>query len=138
MHVLRNLAILSVLLVVVLAPARSTAADQPATAQTAAPSTALTARFTAFLTDVLAGRVPATGLTDAMKTGLTPQLLSQIDGSFAPLGAFQRLQFVRQDTLEGYQRYHYVAIFAKGTQPLMFVLEAGGNVAGFFKDQAKQ
>ncbi len=85
---------------------------------------------------MLAGRVPATGLTDAMKSGLTPQMLSQIDSSFAPLGAFQRLQFVRQDTIEGYQRYHYAAIFARGTQPLMFVLDAGGNLAGFFKDPA--
>ncbi len=137
MKVLRNLAILSVLLVAVLVPARSAVADQPATAQTASPSSALTGRFTGFLTDVLAGRVPATGLTDAMKSGLTPQMLSQIDGTFTSLGDFQRLQFVRQDTIEGYQRYHYVAIFAKGSQQLMFVLDAAGNVAGFFKDPAQ-
>lgn len=141
MQLLRNLAILPVLLVAALFPARSAAADQPATPATAAPaapSSALTARFTAFLTDILAGRMPGTGLTDAMKTGLTPQLLSQIDSAFASLGTFQSLQFVRQDMLQGYQRYHYVAVFSKGSQPLLFVLDSSGNIAGFFRDQAQQ
>ncbi len=135
MHAVRNLAILSLLLVLTLPPSRLVAADQPSAVQPAAPSTALTARFTAFLTDVLAGHLPATGLSDAMKAGFTPQLISQVDGSFTPLGSFQKLQFVRQDTLDGYQRYHYVAVFDKGSQPLLFVLDSSGNIAGFFKDQ---
>jgi hypothetical protein len=100
----------------------------------AAPSPALTARFTGFLTDVLAGRLPATGVSDAVRSGFTQQLFAQVDGMFAPLGAFQKLQYVSQDTVEGYQRYHYVAVFAKGTQPLLFVLDAKGDIAGFFKE----
>ncbi len=138
MHAARNFVILSLLMGFTLPPSRLVAADQPAAVQSAAPSTALTARFTAFLTDVLAGRLPATGLSDAMKAGFTPQLISQVDGLFTPLGSFHQLQFVRQDTLDGYQRYHYVAVFDKGSQPLLFVLDSSGNIAGFFKDPATQ
>jgi hypothetical protein len=110
-------------------------ADQPATSQTSAPDGALTARFSAFLTDVLAGHLPSGGVSDAMKSGFTPQLISQVDSSFAALGTFQKLQFVRQDSVQGYQRYHYVAVFDKGTQALMFVLDAKGDIAGFFNDR---
>jgi hypothetical protein len=109
-------------------------ADQSAN-QTSAPPSALSAQFTAFLTDVLAGRLPASGISDQMKSALTPAVIAQVGGSFAPLGKFQKLQFVRQDTVQGYQRYHYVAVFDKGTQGLMFVVDSNGNIAGFFKDQ---
>lgn len=137
MHTVTKPAILCLLLVFTLPAGPCAAADQPAAAQTGAPSSALTARFTAFLSDVLAGHLPATGLSDAMKTGFTPQLISQVDAMFAALGSFQRLQFVRQDAVGAYQRYHYVAVFDKGSQPLMFVLDTNGNIAGFSKDQAQ-
>lgn len=104
----------------------------------AAPDAALTARFSNFLTTILAGKVPATGVSDKIKTGLTPQLLTTIDGALAPLGAFQSLQFVRQNTVQGFQVYHYNAVFAKGNQPMVFVLDSDSNIAGFFKDQPQQ
>jgi hypothetical protein len=134
----RPIMILASLLFVVglVFPAFSPAlADQSATSQTSAPPSALTAQLTAFLTDVLAGRLPATGISDQMKSALTPALIAQIGGAFAPLGKFQKLQFVRQDTVQGYQRYHYVAVFDKGTQGLIFVVDSNGNIAGFSKDQ---
>jgi hypothetical protein len=133
MRVLAKLAIVFVLAGLTLA--RAGAADQSAASQPVAPDSALTARFSTFLTDVLAGRLPATGLSDPMKAAFTSDVLAQVDTAFAGLGTFQKLQFVREDTVQGYQRYHYVAVFDKGAQPLMFVLDSSGNIAGFFKDQ---
>jgi hypothetical protein len=130
---------LKLAIVVVLAslgPARA-AADQPATTAPAAPDAALTARFSSFLTDVLAGRAPATGISYPMKAALTPDMLSQIDADMRPLGAFQKLQYVREDTAQGYARYHYIGVFANGTLPLMFITDSNGNIAGFFKDQGQ-
>lgn len=101
------------------------------TASAAPPLAALTAAFSAFLSDVLAGRLPAGNLTPQMTAALTPADLSEIDSEFTPLGAFARLQFVRQDSLQGYRRYHYTAIFEKGQMGLMFVTDSTGAIAGF-------
>lgn len=114
---------------------------QLAGAQSSAPiaspsNSALTTRFTSFLASILAGHVPKTGLSDKMQTGLTPALVSEIDDSFVSLGQFQKLQFIRQDAVEGYQRYHYNAVFSNGSQPLMFVLDSAGDITGFFKDSS--
>jgi hypothetical protein len=113
------------------------AAAQPAPAPAASPDAALTARFSTFLTDVLAGSLPSTGISDAMKTAFTPSVVSQVQGLFGPLGSFQKLQYVREDAAQGYQRYHYTAVFEKGTAPLIFILDSSGNIAGFFKDQGQ-
>ena len=107
-------------------------ADDAASA--APPPAALTAAFSAFLSDVLSGRLPAENLTPQMKAALTPAGLSEIDAQFTPLGAFARLQFLRQDSLQGYRRYHYTAIFKKGQMGMMFVTDSSGAIAGFFKD----
>lgn len=131
---LKSVLILSVLLAVALPAPRCVAAD-PATASQTAPDSALTARFAAFLTGILAGHLPTTGVSDKMKAGFTPDLISQVNALFAPLGAFKSLQFVSQDSAQGFQRYHYIAVFDKGTRPLLFVLDSSGNIAGFFKDQ---
>lgn len=111
------------------------ASPAPSPAASAAADSALTARFTEFLTDVIAGKLPSSGLSETMKTKFTPDLVKQVDVNLAPLGAFQGLKYVRQDSAQGYQQYHYVATFAKGTLPLLFVLDSDGNIAGFFKDQ---
>jgi hypothetical protein len=119
------------------APQYAIAQSSPAPAPAAsAPDSAMTARFAAFLTDVLAGKLPSSGISDTMKTKFTPDLISQVDNNLSPLGAFQSLKFVRQDTIQGFARYHYVATFDKGTVPLNFVLDSDGNIAGFFKDQS--
>ena len=110
------------------------ASPSPAPAASASES-AMTARFTEFLTDVIAGKLPPTGISEMMKTKFTPDLVAQVDKNLAPLGAFQGIKFVRQDSAQGYQQYHYVATFAKGTLPLLFVVDSDGNIAGFFKDQ---
>lgn len=110
------------------------AAGQPATAPATAPDQTLTARFTAFFADVLAGRVPSTNLTPEMKAGLTSGLLSQLAAFYATFGTFEKLEFVGQDTVQGYERYHYTATFDKGTQGVMFVTDTNGAIAGFFKD----
>jgi len=132
---LRSLAKLVLAGALISASTTAALAQQPTASQTAPPSSALTTQITTFFTGILAGHLPATGLTDKMKSAFTPDLISEIDAMFAPLGTFQKLQFVSQDSIQGYQRYHYVAVFDKGTQPLLFVLDSSGNIAGFFKDQ---
>jgi len=110
--------------------------DSPPASPGPAPDASLTARFTAFFEDLLAHRVPSTPMIPQMKTSLTPSAISQLDQSFASLGAFKDLTYVSHDAVENYQRYHYRGNFANGTQQLMFVLDSSGAIAGFFKDQA--
>jgi hypothetical protein len=104
----------------------------------AAPGTedpAKTARFEAFFTTVLAGQVPTQDVTEQMKDGFTPELVAQIDENLKPFGKFQKLQFVSEDSVGGYDRYHYTAIFDKGSRNFLFVLDSSGNIAGFFRDE---
>jgi hypothetical protein len=96
---------------------------------------AKTARFDTFFRSVLAGHAPTQGLTPAMQQALTPAALSQIDSLYATCGTFEKLQYVGEDSVQGYDRFHYAAIFDKGKQGVMFVLDSSGNIAGFFKDQ---
>ncbi len=107
-------------------------AQQAATTQTA-PAQATTARFSSFLSDVLVGRVPG-GISETMKSQ-SSAMLSQIGTAFKPLGTFQSLKFVREDSLQGYRRYHYSAIFEKGSKAVIFVTDSNGTIVGFFEDQ---
>ncbi|HZZ01238.1 MAG TPA: hypothetical protein VFE36_16875 [Candidatus Baltobacteraceae bacterium] len=103
-----------------------------------APNTedpAKTTRFEAFFGDILAGRGPTEGLSVEMKQGLTPELISEIDATVAPFGKFQKLAFVSEDSVQGYDRYHYTAIFEDGKPNYLFVLDSTGNIAGFFRDE---
>jgi hypothetical protein len=109
--------------------------DQPTPKEAGPPSSALTETFSGFFTDVLAGRVPSTGVSTAMRNGLTPSMMSRIHSSFGSLGAFVRLRFVKHDTTQGYQGYHYSAVFQNGSQPVVFVTDSNGTIVGFFPDQ---
>lgn len=109
----------------------SPAAAQNARAQ-ATPAASVTAGFTSFLTDVLAGRVPE-NIPDQMKSQY--EALGQVKTALAPLGAFHKLEFEREDSMQGYHRYHYTAVFAKGTRKVVFVTDSNGLVVGFFPDQ---
>jgi hypothetical protein len=104
-------------------------------AQTAS-SSPLTAGFTTFLTDVLGGRVPP-NISPTMKDQ-APKMLDQVQKALAPMGTFRRLQYERQDTMQGYRRYHYMAIFDQGQQGLIFVTDSKGVIVGFFEDQPAQ
>jgi hypothetical protein len=53
-------------------------------------------------------------------------------------GTFKRLQFVREDTMQGYYRYHYTAIFQKSSLHIVFVTDSEGTIVGFFPDQSGQ
>ena len=96
---------------------------------------AKTAQFTAFFTAVLAGHVPTQGVTLQVEQGFTPALVAQIDDNLAPFGKFQKPQYVSADSVQGYDRYHYTAIFEKGSRDFLFVLDSSGNIAGFFRDE---
>ncbi len=133
---LEKCAVAALLLALALPAAAIAQADQPtnSTASASAPDSALTSRLTSFFKQVLAGHVPSGNVSSQLKSGLTPQLISQIDGAFVSFGTFRRLDFVRQDSMQGYQRYHYTAVFDKGSQGIMFVLDSNGTIAGFFQD----
>ncbi len=102
------------------------------------PDPALTARFSTFFAQILANKMPTGNISDEVKHGLTPQLLGQIRGSFASLGHFHRLEFVRQDAVQQYRQYHYRAVFDNGTQGVMFVTDSAGVISGFFQDPSVQ
>jgi hypothetical protein len=102
-------------------------------AQAAAPSDATTAAFTTFLTDILAGRVPPN--ISQMMRSQSSAMLAQVKSTFASLGAFRKLQFLREESEQGYHRYHYTAVFEKGTKALAFVTDSNGTIVGFFEDQ---
>jgi Protein of unknown function (DUF3887) len=138
MRVFERLALVGAFALMALGAPCTAIADQsapPAPAVTADP--ALTTRFTTFFSGVLAGSLPASGVTDAMKTAFTPDAMNQLKNQLAPLGAFQKLQFSREDSVQGYTRYHYVAVFDKGTFPVIFVIDSNANIAGFFADQGQ-
>jgi hypothetical protein len=109
--------------------------DQPMPKEAGPASSSLTAAFSGFFTDVLAGRVPSASMSATMRSGLTPSMMSRIRGSFASLGAFVGLHFVKHDTTQGYQGYHYRAVFQNGSQPIVFVTDSSGTIVGFFQDQ---
>jgi hypothetical protein len=108
------------------------AAQQSPSSQTA-PSAATTASFSTFLTDVLAGRLPP-DVSESMKSQ-SSQMLAQIKTAFAALGRFRHLEFAREDSMQGYSRYHYTALFEKGSQKLIFVTDSHGTIVGFGPDQ---
>jgi CubicO group peptidase (beta-lactamase class C family) len=113
----------------------ATAAAQAASEALAAAAKAapLTNRFATFFASLLAGKVPADEMTDAFKGAMTASTVREIRQMFAANGTFERLQFVSDDEAEGYHRYHYTAVFSGGNQPLTFVLDSNGAIAGFFK-----
>lgn len=95
---------------------------------------AKTQRFTTFLQGILAGKLAERDLTEAMKTALTPEHIAEIRQQYRANGALKGLRFLGQDQLEGFDRYHYVATFDQGTQGMIFVLDSGGRLAGFFNE----
>ena len=111
--------------------AGSLAMAAPASAQSA-PSSAITERFSAFLTDVLAGRVPP-HVSSTMQSQ-SSQLISGVKATLGTLGTFRRLEYLRQESMQGYHRYHYRAVFDKGTRGLAWVTDSSGTVVGFFED----
>ncbi|MBV8530648.1 MAG: hypothetical protein JO104_04970 [Candidatus Eremiobacteraeota bacterium] len=109
--------------------------DQAPQAQST-PDAALTARFDEFLTDVLAGRLPASGVADEFRKGFTRERIALVDDNLAPLGAFQTLRYVGFKSIEGYSLYHYDAVFANGMQKLTFFLDPSGSISGFLTGYA--
>lgn len=105
------------------------ASDTLAAAANAAP---VTARFTTLFASLLAGKVPVDEMTDAFRAAIVPTI-GAVGQLFAANGTFERLQFVSDDEVGGYHRYHYTAVFSGGNEPVMFVLDSDGRIAGFFK-----
>jgi hypothetical protein len=133
---LKQLAVVSLLAGIAASSTSPAPAQQPPAASAPAPDSALTGRFSSFFTQILGRHIPSGNLSPQLKSGLTPTLLAQIDNAFGQYGTFRRLQFVSQDSMQGYQRYHYSAVFDKGSQGVMFVVDSNGTIVGFFQDRA--
>ncbi|HEX3368704.1 MAG TPA: hypothetical protein VHS56_03935 [Candidatus Cybelea sp.] len=101
----------------------------------AAPAGPPTATFTTFITDIIAGRIPR-NISESMNS--QSEGLSRARDAFAQLGTFKRLQYVREDNMQGYRRYHYTAIFQKSSLHVVFVVDSEGTIVGFFPDQSGQ
>lgn len=112
----------------------STAAPGAVTQSPAPDLPQLTAQFTTFFTDVLAGKVPTQGLTDEMQSALSPAVVSQLQQFYRTLGTFQKLSFKTQDSVQGFARYHYTAVFQNGSPGVMFVVDSSDRIAGFFNE----
>jgi hypothetical protein len=137
--VTRKLARSSLLLIALASSlALPVAAQEPGAGSVPAPDGALTARFTSFFGAVASGHVPGGNLTAQVKSGLTQQLVNQIDSGYSSFGHFRRLEFVSADSMQGYNRYHYRAVFDNGSQGVMFVTDSSGTIAGFFEDPTLQ
>ena len=135
---IRKLARASLLLALLSCIALPVTAQEPAGGTVAPPDSALTARFSSFFGAVASGHVPGGNLTPQVKSGLTQQLIAQIDSGFSSLGHFHRLEFVSADSMQGYARYHYRAVFDNGAQGVMFITDSSGAIAGFFEDPSVQ
>lgn len=103
----------------------------PASAQSA-PSSAVTQNFTAFLTDVLAGHAPP-HISSTLQQQ-SSQLISGVKSTLGTLGTFHHLEYVREESMQGYHRYHYRAVFEKGTRGLAWITDSNGTVVGFMED----
>ena len=92
----------------------------------------MTQRFTKFVASLLSGTLDTTGLSAVMTSALTPDNVKQLAAYVTKNGTFVKLQYRSQDTVEGYRRYHYTAVFSGGSQPMMFVLNSKDELDGFF------
>ncbi len=97
-----------------------------------AQSSATTQSFTTFLADVLAGRTPSR-ISSTLRSQ-SSQLISGVKQTLGTLGTFRRLEYVREESMQGYHRYHYRAVFEKGTRGLVWVTDSNGTVVGFMED----
>ncbi len=116
-------------------PAQAALAEAQAASEglaDAANAVPMTTRFTTFFASLLAGKVPVDEMTDAFKAAIVPTV-GAVGQLFAANGRFERLQFVSDDEVGVYHRYHYTAVFSNGNEPVTFVLDSDGRIAGFFK-----
>jgi hypothetical protein len=111
--------------------AGSLATALPASAQSA-PSSSTTTAFATFLTDVLAGHTPP-HISSTLQQQ-SSQLISGVKQTLGTLGTFHRLEYVREESMQGYRRYHYRAVFEKGTRGLAWITDSNGTVVGFMED----
>lgn len=113
-------------------PATAAPSSSPSPAPT--PDLALVQEFEAFFNDVLAGRTPTQNLTAQMRSSMTAAALAPVKAYYDSLGTLSQLQYLNEDVLGGYRRYHFMALFSNGSQKVMFVLDPSGQITGFFDE----
>ncbi|HEY3674434.1 MAG TPA: hypothetical protein VGK84_00420 [Candidatus Tumulicola sp.] len=137
-----RLAALTIALVALAVPASLRAQSTPASTAAASsspspaptPDLALVQQFETFFNDVLAGQPPTQNLTSQMRTSMTPAALAPVEQYYASLGTLSQFQYLFEDRINGYRRYHFLATFSNGSQKIMFVLDSSGDIAGFFDE----
>jgi hypothetical protein len=115
-------------------PPTSAAAASSSPSPAPTPDLALVQQFEAFFNDVLAGRTPTQNLTSQMRSAMTPAALAPVQQYYASLGTLSQFQYLYMDQLGSYRRYHFMATFSNGSQKVMFVLDPGGEITGFFDE----
>ncbi|HXM08122.1 MAG TPA: hypothetical protein VN936_11695 [Candidatus Acidoferrum sp.] len=115
-------------------PTPSTAIPSSSPSPAPTPDLALVQQFEAFFNDVLAGRTPTQYLTSQMRSAMTPAALAPVQQYYASLGTLSQFQYLYTDQLGAYRRYHFMATFSNGSQKVMFVLDPGGEITGFFDE----
>jgi hypothetical protein len=114
------------------AKAVPTSSPSPSPAPT--PGLALVQQLEAFFNDVLVGQTPTQNLTSQMRSAMTPAALAPVKEYYASLGTLTQMQYLSTDQAGGFTRYHFLATFSNGSQKVMFVLDQGGEITGFFDE----
>ena len=98
----------------------------------ATPNVAVLAQAKAWFLSLQEGKVlDAAALTDAMRAGLTPQVLAASSQALAPLGAPTGFTQVSTGTASGSTYYVYAVRFKTGeTWNFIYALDATGKVSG--------
>lgn len=104
-------------------PQIAAAAARPAAGEDAA----VTGRLKAFFTDLVAGKVDRTQLTDAMSKRLTPQRVSGFPAALTPMGALTGFVYRGKSLAGSTTEYDYEAIFANGTLKASFAIDNATN-----------
>jgi hypothetical protein len=67
-------------------------------------------------------------------TFTTPESLHVVSLYYSTLGAFENLQFLSDDTVQGIHRFHYTATFDRGRVVVMFLLDRADRIIGFINE----
>jgi hypothetical protein len=105
------------------------ATTSPASAQSAGAD--ITARAKEWLHRLQTGNIDRSQLEEKMNAALTPDVVKQISGKFAPLGDPQSFTPLGQQSVTGdMTAYVYRVVFKSTTLNEVFILDKDGKIAG--------
>jgi hypothetical protein len=94
-----------------------------------------TTRFTSFFNALLSTKSAPQDPSVRLDSNLTSADSLHIESIYySSLGAFEKLQFLSDDFVQGIHRYHYTAIFDKRKIVVMFLLDRNDYLIGFINE----